>query len=604
MKSKYSRAYLFTYLSIFTFTLLFFQNCGQPFETTSNSSSITDVNSTPGSSFLAPGCTDSNYVLPRWDDPSTVTLNYTIGLGPNAPTVADVVSSYSLTQGTRTITGVNCPNSKDLAFSCTTSRVSVRNGTVNGSPVECASGTAELLAKPDDGCVGKAFPTKKFIINYTSVCPTQQTVKAAQLNASLGSRVALSGNYAVVAAQKYDDTPTGRIDVGATYVFKKDAANTWSFYTRLVPASAQIGDGVAEVAIRDNIIAIGSYRSGGTGLGHVYIYELQQKIEGPTWVETAKIPSPRYPAALTASLIDPINSPSASQYSITDPNDELFFGHRIIISADNSLLVSAYDEDLLIDNQKIVNAGAVYKFDKNDYGNWIFTQKLISPKPKIDGGFGYNTSLDNYHLAISEPVFNDDSLSNYGSVYLYNGLPNSDYTYDKELRLPEASVTSALRFGKGVHIKGDYIAVGAPFKDSQKGGVYIFHRVSGWLGKLTVPTDVAVYDGFGSSLQITDIDSTNKKLTLYAASPGRASKTGAIFKYQISTDSANCAAAKNCSVLKYILRARTAERGSSAEFGKSFDIENNQILVGSPGKLVDEIANAGLGLFINLQTLP
>lgn len=470
----------------------------------------------------------------------------------------------------------------------------------NKNDVECVSGTIEVLASPEDDCMEKTFPTKKFIINYTSVCPNQQTLSAAQLNASFGSRVAISGNYAVVAAQKYDDTSTGRIDVGATYVFKKDTtSNTWSLYTRLVPATAQIGDGVSEVTIQNNMIAIGSYRSGGTGLGHVYIYELQ----GSTWVETANIPSPRYPPAVTAKLIDPVNSPSASLYTITDLNDELFFGQRIVITPDNNLLVSAYDEDLTVGSQLFLNAGAVYKFEKNNIGNWIFTQKIISPTPKLDGAFGYNMSVSNYRLAVSEPLFNDDSISNYGSVYLYNGSANNDYLYNKELRLPAVSVTSGLRFGKGLHINGDYVAVGTPYKDSQKGGAYIFHRLNGLIGKVIAPTDVAVYDSFGSSVQITNIDAASNSLTLYASSPGRELKAGAIFKFKISTKM-DCATTKTCSALQYILRARQSERASSAEFGKSFDISGNQILVGSPGKLVDNISNAGLGLFINLETLP
>lgn len=597
MNSKFYKWNLPAYLTLMTFVFLFFQNCGVPFETTNSDSG----SSNPLISF-APSCTDSNYVLPRWADASTVNLNYTIGLGPNAPAIADVVSSYSIIPGTRPVTSVSCPNSTHLAYNCSTTRVSVRNGTMNGNAVECASGTVELLAKPNDDCTGKNFPAKKFIITYTNVCPNQQNISAAQLNASFGSRVAISGDYAVVAAQKYDDITTvpTRIDVGATYVFKKDAANTWSFYTRLVPASAQTGDSVSEVAIRNNTIAIGSYRSGGMGLGNVYIYELQ----GSTWVESARIPSPRYPATTTASLIDPVNSPSASEYAVTDSNDELFFGSRIVITPDNSLLVSAYDQDVVIGSNTIVNAGAVYKFEKNNSDNWIFTQKLISPTPKLEGAFGYNMSEDNYHLVISEPVFDNDTLLNYGSVHLYSGAANSDYTYDKELRLPEASVTSFLKFGKGLHIYEDYVAIGAPVKDSQKGAVYIFHRVNGWLGKVIAPADVAVYDEFGSVVQITNVDATNKKLTLYAAAPGHASKTGAVFKYQISTDSANCAATKSCSILKFILRARMADRAASAEFGKSFHIEGQQILVGSPGKLIGTTSNAGLGLFINLQTLP
>jgi hypothetical protein len=97
-------------------------------------------------------CFANDYFLPSWNDASDVTLTYTIGLGPNSPTIADVTSTYSPRGGKRPVANVTCnrvSGPDDLDINCDLTRIRIRTG----QDIECASGTVVVEARPRDGCM-------------------------------------------------------------------------------------------------------------------------------------------------------------------------------------------------------------------------------------------------------------------------------------------------------------------------------------------------------------------------------------------------------------------------------------------------------------------
>jgi hypothetical protein len=293
---------------------------------------------------------------------------------------------------------------------------------------------------------------------------------------------------------------------------------------------------------------------------------------------------------LATSEGDTISYPALGNPSTSE---KLYFGFRVLLSSANVLLISAHGEDVLTVNGTFADAGAVYKFTRNASGYWEYKDKILAPTITADAQFGYNMAHDSGLLAISAPIRGPaETITNYGSVHLYNLDSSANHTFSRSLH--PATAASTLQYGSAVHILGNLIAVGAPLANELRGAVYLYNSAGTQLGPILSPggaNNLTANDEFGNHVQMTNAQ--NNKVTLWVASSGRENKLGAIYKLDTSTVAGGTASPS----VQFILRPRLP-RAQKGEFGKSFMISGSEILVGSPAKTADNLTNAGLGYVI------
>ncbi|MBN1481751.1 T9SS C-terminal target domain-containing protein [candidate division KSB1 bacterium] len=177
------------------------------------------------------------------------------------------------------------------------------------------------------------------------------------------------------------------------------------------------------------------------------------------------------------------------------------FGHEVAICGDYLVSGAPYN-----DNENGVDAGAAYIY-KYENSQWILQTKLLASDGSEDELFGYSVDIDGDYLIVGCP-WDDDAGEKSGAAYIYK-LEEGAWIEHAKLRAADASEDD--RFGIGVQIYAETVAVGAFFDDvvdNRSGSAYIFVREeSTWLqqAKLT-PSDGAADDWFGVVLSLHNND--------------------------------------------------------------------------------------------------
>ena len=170
------------------------------------------------------------------------------------------------------------------------------------------------------------------------------------------------------------------------------------------------------------------------------------------------------------------------------------FGLQVALSGDGqTLAVAAPYEDgngVLISDNSIDNAGAVYLFSRAAGGPWTFSTYLKAPDIDADDKFGWSLSLsqDGNTLAVGMPDedsaatgidggFDDDSASRAGAVFIF-ARNQGEWTRQAYLKASNAEASDL--FGYSVSLSGDgnVLAVGAPLEDSSVNGIDGFENTN------------------------------------------------------------------------------------------------------------------------------
>ncbi len=285
------------------------------------------------------------------------------------------------------------------------------------------------------------------------------TASDAAANDNFGSRVAISGNYAIVGAPNNDDNGSNS---GSAYIFTK-TNGVWVQTAKLTASDASAGDGFGlNVSISGNnaIISASLDSDLAAGAGSAYIFTRT----GSNWTQTAKI---------TAS----------------DPGAGDNFGVGVGISGDNAVVGAAFNDDNGSDS------GSVYIFKKSA-GTWSQTAKIIASDAAAGDHFGRSIGISGNTLVVGAPN-NDDGGSNSGSAYVFK---LSGGTWTENAKITAADAAAGDGFGLSVGVSGDSAIVGAYLNDdgaADSGSAYIFEGLClgqpcGSLGNgdevLSVPT--------------------------------------------------------------------------------------------------------------------
>ena len=401
-------------------------------------------------------------------------------------------------------------------------------------------------------------------------------------NDYFGLSVAISGNYAIVAA--YAEDEAGGSNSGKAYIFNVTTGALLSTLNNPNPYSTSLGDEFGySVAISGNYAIVGADGeddAGGSYSGKVYIFNVT-----------------------TGALLRTLNNPNAYGISAGDG-----FGWYVAISG-NYAIVGVPFEDY-VDGS---NSGKAYIFNVTT-GALLWT--LDNPNTSAGDEFGYSVAISgNYAIvgAYNEddasgfssgkayifPVVDVLSLNNIESVKFANGfsldgggklLQNYNYTGDLCYTLdnPTAYSTSANDyFGKSVSIDGNYAIVSAYAEDDASGAdsgkAYIFNVTTGaLLWTLDNPNayNTSAYDNFGWSVSI---DGNYAIVAVFNEDDAGGTSSGKAYIYNVTTGS-----------LLWTLNNPNAYSTSATDrFGQSVAISGNYAIVGA--LLEDDAGGADSG---------
>ncbi|MCK5077258.1 MAG: hypothetical protein KAR38_12830, partial [Calditrichia bacterium] len=275
-----------------------------------------------------------------------------------------------------------------------------------------------------------------------------------------GYTVSISGNFAIVGSMGDSSYK------GAAYIYKFNGSG-WVQQQKLIANDGTAGDWFGySVSISGNTAIVGTpYQN--TSIGAAYIFE----FNGSNWTQVQKM--------------------TASDGAT---NDE--FGYSVSISRNRVIVGAEWDND----NGN--NSGSAYIFEF-DGSSWVQQQKLLANDGAQDDYFGTSVSI-NGDTAIVGAIFDDDNGSSSGSAYIFD-FDGSTWTQQQKLTAGDGAAGD--RFGGSVSISGNTVIVGAAGDDdngSSSGSAYIYQfDGSSWMGEQKlIPSDGAIYDGFGTSVSI------------------------------------------------------------------------------------------------------
>ena len=195
----------------------------------------------------------------------------------------------------------------------------------------------------------------------------------------------------------------------------------------------------------------------------------------------------------------PMNAENAS-ITANDGAAGDFFGWSVDASG-NYAIVGAPDKEIS-ENQ---NQGCAYIF-YNDSISWTQQAILLAPDGSSNDGFGASVSIDGGYAVIGAEKKNIEGNHYQGKAYVFYRNGNNWYEQNE---LTASDGTDYDFFGSSVSIDGNYIIIGAPFKNvggnHSQGEAYIFsNNGSTWTEQsVLTASDGSSDDEFGNSVSVS-----------------------------------------------------------------------------------------------------
>ncbi len=164
-----------------------------------------------------------------------------------------------------------------------------------------------------------------------------------------------------------------------------------------------------------------------------------------------------------------------------------WFGAYTAISG-NYIAISSTGADLAGPDSTVMNAGAVYIFEKDPGGVWQEVAKITVPDAHTNDGFG-NLALSGKYLAASSNNGYDANGANFkpgaGSVYVFERTDGGEWLPVQKLTASDRASGNYFGFGLAVDGYTKTIVVGAPWSSTDasgantlqsSGAAYVFKR--------------------------------------------------------------------------------------------------------------------------------
>jgi len=353
------------------------------------------------------------------------------------------------------------------------------------------SGNYAIVGARYEDDAGGTSSSKAYIFDVTTgaLVHTLDNPNAYSTSAgdSFGDTVAISGNYAIVGANSEDDA--GGSGSGKAYIFDVTTGALVHTLDNPNAYSTSAGDSFAwTVAISGNYAIVAAYSeddAGGTTSSKAYIFTVDDvtkysQIDKINFSSTSSInpstdalQSLLEPALFGGALARTLDNPNAYSTSVSD-----FFGLSVAIS-DNYAIAGAYQEG----DAGGFNSGKVYIYNVTT-GALVHT--LDNPNAYSTSGndfFGYSVAISGNYAIVGAHFEDDAGGSDSGKAYIFNVTTGAlVHTIDN----PNAYSTSANdNFGISVAISDNYAIVGA-YREDDAGGLtsgkaYIYNVTTGAL---------------------------------------------------------------------------------------------------------------------------
>ena len=308
------------------------------------------------------------------------------------------------------------------------SSVAITGGTSAGATLASVT----VVVGAPGGTTGAAF-VYKLDASGTVIKTFRLVTNDATSSSGFGTSVAADGDWVVVGAPR-EKGPIG-LSHGAVYVFKRDANNDYQQMKKLVsPNPAFLNDFGESVAISGNYIVVGEPKLSKRGAAHVF------KFNGADWIHEREL---------------------SGTLGGTGADD---FGKSVSIESCSYIVVGAPETT----TNKGSDAGSAYLFNLDGTLMRTFTA--------VDGDsyhyFGLSVSISGNVIAVSSPASSGNKLparrllGNFGrpgAVYVFERKSSGSYTTNK---VTASDREAGDRFGSAVSVSGDYLLVGAYWKDT------------------------------------------------------------------------------------------------------------------------------------------
>jgi ketosteroid isomerase-like protein len=348
------------------------------------------------------------------------------------------------------------------------------NNSETGTPVSSA-GAAYLFSKDGTGNwvqKQKLFATSSEALGY------------------FGYAVDIEGNTAIVSSFNEDSADGLLGNVGAVYVFTRNAQGEWNATDKLVAPDAGQADLLGKsIAISGEFIVVGADAhkmnlQGNdplTAAGAAYVFRRNNN----QWSFMQKLIAP-------------------------DRAEGDRFGKYIDISMDR-IIVGADDKDEGFNFE----AGAAYIYEYNPaLDRWEPAQKLLASDIQAFKQYGWDVAIDGDYAMVGASADlgpTGNFASNAGAVYVYHRDAQGTWTETQKLHTNDFAQNDL--FSRAIDLQGDRVVIGAESEDEDANGgntvfgagsAYIFENDNGtWIqtGKL-IGSERGVNDYFGISVAL------------------------------------------------------------------------------------------------------
>lgn len=235
------------------------------------------------------------------------------------------------------------------------------------------------------------------------------------------------------------------------------------------------------------------------------------------------------------------------------------FGESIAMDENNMIVGAPYA------SQK----GRAYLYSLNNYGVTSEPYAVQGYNGSNGDRFGFSVAISGDYAIVGAPEYRNGNAIKGGTAYVFvrSGLT---WVHHAQLLAPDAEIEDF--FGYSVAISGNTAVVGAFYKNTQNGKVYVFNRTgTTWtlVQEMNPPTPVPNFARFGMAMQLSND-------TLLLGSDARSGnpdkqQTGTVFMYKRTNGQFTLAQAIKPTGAFY-------DEG----FGKSFHMRGDRLVVGAP----------------------
>ena len=452
----------------------------------------------------------------------------------------------------------------------------VQQGDRFGSAVS-VSGSSVLVGAANGGFFGEGAAYVYLNNAGTWTEDVKLVSPSAGLSDGFGSSVAMEGSVAVVGAPLQDDASS--IDEGAVYGFIK-SGGAWSSGVKLTASNGSSGfEFGSSVDIVDTEIVIGA-KGANNQKGAVYVFARA----GDTWNEALNIETDggedgdAFGSAVSFTGFDilvgapensNVNGSSAGAAYVFNRNGATWTEQAQLLAL-NSLLQPRFGSAVAIDGTLAVigaagtstGPGAAYVYQRTDE-TWRQIAELSASDGAAGDRFGASAAIDGEYIAIGAPSDDNERGADAGTVYIFFREGES---WSQQARLVAQNGAQNDQFGNSVALSGDLVVLGSPAKNSERGAAFVFARSgTAWSeqSQLTA-SDGVDGDRFGESVTI-------QGTTIAVGSPNEGLlESGAIYVFEQTESNWN-------EIAK--LFASDAEAGDG--LGGAVDIDGVNLLAGA-----------------------